>query len=85
MSLLLAVRTKPGWHRRTVFSGLRLGRWPCDLSAVSYTHLDVYKRQVLIHDLRQSEKGLSFLATTGSAAPFIGLFGTVWGLSLIHI
>jgi biopolymer transport protein TolQ len=23
---------------------------------------------------------LSFLATTGSAAPFIGLFGTVWGI-----
>ena len=24
--------------------------------------------------------GLPFLATTGSAAPFIGLFGTVWGI-----
>ena len=24
--------------------------------------------------------GLSFLATTGSTAPFIGLFGTVWGI-----
>jgi biopolymer transport protein TolQ len=26
------------------------------------------------------EKNLSFLATTGSATPFIGLFGTVWGI-----
>lgn len=26
------------------------------------------------------EKNLSFLATVGSAAPFIGLFGTVWGI-----
>lgn len=26
------------------------------------------------------ERSLSFLATTGSAAPFIGLFGTVWGI-----
>ncbi len=26
------------------------------------------------------ERGLSFLATTGSSAPFIGLFGTVWGI-----
>jgi biopolymer transport protein TolQ len=26
------------------------------------------------------EAGLGFLATTGSAAPFIGLFGTVWGI-----
>jgi biopolymer transport protein TolQ len=32
---------------------------------------------------RQSEilnKGLSFLATVGSTAPFIGLFGTIWGV-----
>src|SRR5690606_18854317 len=26
------------------------------------------------------EKRLGFLATVGSAAPFIGLFGTVWGI-----
>ena len=26
------------------------------------------------------ERNLSFLATTGNAAPFIGLFGTVWGI-----
>lgn len=26
------------------------------------------------------EKHLGFLATTGSATPFIGLFGTVWGI-----
>jgi biopolymer transport protein ExbB len=26
------------------------------------------------------QRGLSFLATTGSTAPFIGLFGTVWGI-----
>lgn len=26
------------------------------------------------------EKYLTFLATTGSATPFIGLFGTVWGI-----
>jgi biopolymer transport protein TolQ len=26
------------------------------------------------------QKGLSFLATVGSIAPFVGLFGTVWGI-----
>ena len=26
------------------------------------------------------EKGLNFLASVGSTAPFIGLFGTVWGI-----
>ncbi len=31
-------------------------------------------------ELTQLEHYLSFLATTGSTAPFIGLFGTVWGI-----
>ncbi|MFL5168946.1 MAG: protein TolQ [Microvirga sp.] len=31
-------------------------------------------------ELRRLEPGLSFLATVGSTAPFIGLFGTVWGI-----
>jgi len=26
------------------------------------------------------ESKVAFLATTGSAAPFVGLFGTVWGI-----
>ena len=31
-------------------------------------------------EIQRLEKGLSFLATTGSASPFIGLFGTVIGI-----
>jgi len=31
-------------------------------------------------ELERLESGLGFLATTGSAAPFVGLFGTVWGI-----
>lgn len=31
-------------------------------------------------EILDTERGLSFLATTGSTAPFIGLFGTVWGI-----
>lgn len=31
-------------------------------------------------ELAKLEKGLGFLATVGSSAPFIGLFGTVWGI-----
>ena len=30
--------------------------------------------------ISQIEKGFTFLATVGSTAPFIGLFGTVWGI-----
>jgi biopolymer transport protein TolQ len=31
-------------------------------------------------EITKLEKGTTFLATTASAAPFIGLFGTVWGI-----
>jgi len=31
-------------------------------------------------EIRRLEKGMSWLATTGSVSPFIGLFGTVWGV-----
>jgi biopolymer transport protein TolQ len=31
-------------------------------------------------EILKLESRLSFLATTGSATPFIGLFGTVWGI-----
>ena len=37
------------------------------------------KRAFLSETLRL-EKSLTFLATTGNTAPFIGLFGTVWGI-----
>ena len=37
-------------------------------------------RLSLKSEIHQIEVGLPFLATIGSAAPFIGLFGTVWGI-----
>ena len=41
-----------------------------------YTSLDL---SVAVEDSKLN-KGLSFLASSGSVAPFIGLFGTVWGI-----
>src|ERR1700684_628783 len=37
------------------------------------------KRQENV-ELTKLESGITFLATTGSSCPFIGLFGTVWGI-----
>ena len=37
-------------------------------------------RLALKTEMQRLEVGLPFLATVGSAAPFIGLFGTVWGI-----
>ncbi len=37
-------------------------------------------RRATTQETHRLEKYLTFLATTGSTAPFIGLFGTVWGI-----
>src|SRR5579862_7527572 len=37
------------------------------------------KRQTNV-ELAKLEKGVTFLATTASTSPFVGLFGTVWGV-----
>jgi biopolymer transport protein TolQ len=37
-------------------------------------------RRAEVDESARLEKGVTFLATTASAAPFIGLFGTVWGI-----
>ena len=44
-------------------------------------------RRAIARETGQLETGLTFLATVGSTAPFVGLFGTVWGIyhALIRI
>jgi len=37
-------------------------------------------RRATTSEITRLERMLTFLATTGSTAPFIGLFGTVWGI-----
>jgi biopolymer transport protein TolQ len=52
-------------------------------NAAMQSLLDVVERSLKRTTIDQSnrlEKALSFLATTGNTAPFIGLFGTVWGI-----
>lgn len=47
------------------------------------TIMDNLRRALKKASIDQSnklERALSFLATTGNTAPFIGLFGTVWGI-----
>jgi TolQ protein len=37
-------------------------------------------RVAMGEEMKKLESGLIFLATVGSTAPFVGLFGTVWGI-----
>ncbi|MGH6736716.1 MAG: MotA/TolQ/ExbB proton channel family protein [Methyloceanibacter sp.] len=51
-----------------------------DTPAEKRQRIEGAMRLTLKSQLQQIETGLPFLATIGSAAPFIGLFGTVWGI-----
>ena len=42
--------------------------------------IERYLRQQLQKERRELETGLAILASIGSTAPFVGLFGTVWGI-----
>jgi biopolymer transport protein TolQ len=34
----------------------------------------------IVREMNNLERGMTFLASVGSTSPFIGLFGTVWGI-----
>ncbi len=42
--------------------------------------IDRVMQITLTREMDRAERYMTFLATTGSTAPFIGLFGTVWGI-----
>lgn len=42
--------------------------------------IDRSLRQAITRESSRLENGLTWLATTGSSAPFVGLLGTVWGI-----
>ena len=44
------------------------------------TRIDKVIEVTIAREMERLERRLLFLASTGSAAPFVGLFGTVWGI-----
>jgi biopolymer transport protein TolQ len=46
----------------------------------SLTAVNASMQLASAEEVRRAEKGMSWLATTASVSPFIGLFGTVWGI-----
>jgi len=67
---------------------IRLGKIKADAASfdheqIRYEITDSVERtlkRTTIQEGGRLDKALSFLATTGNTAPFIGLFGTVWGI-----
>lgn len=69
------------------YAGELLTQWRKALAAIEHEKaeqqgefLALHLTQTLDHIRTQSDKGLTILASIGSSAPFIGLFGTVWGI-----
>jgi biopolymer transport protein TolQ len=57
------------------------GAWPApETLGERRERIERAMRLALNSELRRLEARLPFLATLGSAAPFVGLFGTVWGI-----
>lgn len=72
----------PGPPGRIVAAGHEAWRDqdPSESRAERRERIERAMRAALAVDMRRLQPGLPFLATIGSAAPFIGLFGTVWGI-----
>lgn len=77
-----ALIQKGAFPRSSVFSIFKAGiaslRDPDNSKNLSFIKRDVARATE--EEVEQLEYYVPFLATTASAAPFIGLFGTVWGI-----
>ncbi|MBS7792346.1 MotA/TolQ/ExbB proton channel family protein [Roseococcus sp. SDR] len=74
---------QPGLPAAALRAGLpewRQGQGARETDGEYRARLDAAMRKAVAREVKRAEPGLSFLATTGSVAPFIGLFGTVWGI-----
>jgi len=64
------------WRR----SASRSGSADVNLRARLAQRLDRVMHITMAREMETLEKRVGFLASTGSVAPFVGLFGTVWGI-----
>jgi len=74
--------SKGGFRKSPAFNVFRAGVDMLRDNQAPENSISVEKeiRRSAEDEIEQMEYGVPFLATTGSAAPFIGLFGTVWGI-----
>jgi len=74
--------TSPG--EKVFFAGMvewrRSHRDDGGLIAGAQARIDRSMDVAIAKEVEEMNRGLSFLASVGSTAPFIGLFGTVWGI-----
>ncbi len=64
------------WRRSTARGGTKTGKAMLGLEQRVERVMDI----TLGREMQRLERQMIFLASVGSSAPFIGLFGTVWGI-----
>jgi len=79
--------SQPGAAARVALAGYAAIQVPEDAHAADLSQainhqdrLERALRQQIVRERRSLESGLAILASIGSTSPFIGLFGTVWGI-----
>jgi biopolymer transport protein ExbB len=79
--------SQPGAAARVALAGYAAIQVPEDAQATDLSQainhqdrLERALRQQIVRERRSLESGLAILASIGSTSPFIGLFGTVWGI-----
>ncbi|MFJ4193015.1 MotA/TolQ/ExbB proton channel family protein [Pseudomonas sp. NPDC089534] len=78
--------TQPGAAARVAQAGyaaIQVGEAPAADLSQAINHQDRLERalrQQIVRERRSLETGLAVVASIGSTSPFIGLFGTVWGI-----
>ena len=63
------------WRR----GGTKLGRMSGQIQSIGQ-RIERSMGVAMSREMTLLEKGMTFLASVGSVAPFVGLFGTVWGI-----
>ena len=81
------IGTQPDGASEKIFaSGMiewrRSHRQDGGLIAGAQARIDRSMDVAIVKESEQLSRGLPFLATVGSTAPFVGLFGTVWGIKV---
>ena len=66
------------WRRASAKGLTASGR--ADLKASLVDRIDRSMNFTITREMDRMEKGMNFLASIGSVSPFVGLFGTVWGI-----
>ena len=84
------IGTQPDGASEKIFaSGMiewrRSHRQDGGLIAGAQARIDRSMDVAIVKESEQLSRGLPFLATVGSTAPFVGLFGTVWGIKVEEI